>query len=88
VKEASRQEIGESTYITYEIETAGLGGDERMLFDLGPCTCGEIKDGVALAIPYLAKGPWVFSFDDLAQMYKLAKQMREDKGEEVSIRGF
>ncbi len=75
MEEANGREIGEGAYIT--IETAGLGEDERMWFQSGPCMCGEIRDGVVLAIPSLAKGWWVFSFDDLAQMYELAKQARE-----------
>lgn len=83
MEEIDRQEIEEDICITYEIKTAGLGEDERMLFQLDPCICGEIKDGIALTIPSLTKGWWVFSFDDLVQMYELAKQARKGKGEEI-----
>ena len=58
----------------YIVDTAGLGGDEKMTFYKGPSSCGMITDGVGINASF---GGWVISFEDFEKIYLLAKQERE-----------
>ena len=56
---------------TYSIDTAGLGGDEKVHIYMPPCRCGEIKNGVGLNT---GDGGWLISVDDFLAMAEIIKQ--------------
>lgn len=55
--------------------TQGYSDMDNLWFRPGPCRCGNITDGVALA--HDQRGDWIVSFADLERMYLLAKQARQ-----------
>ena len=56
---------------TYSIETAGLGGDERMHVYMPPCRSGQIKNGVGLNVGH---GGWVVDTNDFLALAEIVKQ--------------
>lgn len=68
--------------MTYSIDTAGIGGDEKMHINLPPCRCGQIENGVGLDI---GGGGWVIATDDFLAMAEIVRRHRAegDSGEET-----
>ena len=58
----------------YEFKTAGHTHDDLSFFP-GPSRCGHICDGVGFE--HGDEGGWNVAYDDLVQMYELAKAARD-----------
>lgn len=65
----------EDTGYGYRVDTAGLGGDEKMEFYKGPSSCGHISDGVGMNT---GSGGFVISFADFEEVYLAEKAARAD----------
>ena len=59
---------------TYSVDTAGLGGDEKVHFYMPPCRCGKIKNGVGINT---GDGGWVIDIDDFLAIAKIIKDRVE-----------
>jgi len=67
-------------YSTMEVDTAGLGGEEKMYFE-PMAQCGSITDGISISIRPVLEGGWVISFKDLEQVYETIKRIRTEREE-------